>query len=49
MHSSQCLSEAALGEAILRSEADAVIAADRDRIIHLWNPGAVRVSTPRPK
>jgi PAS domain S-box-containing protein len=41
--SSQPISEAALGEAILRSEADAVIAADRDGIIHLWNPGAVRL------
>ena len=43
MRSSQSISEAGLGEAILRSEADAVIAADRDGIIHLWNPGAVRL------
>jgi PAS domain S-box-containing protein len=43
MRCSQSISEAALGEAILRSEADAVIAADRDGIIHLWNPGAVRL------
>jgi PAS domain S-box-containing protein len=43
MRISQSISEAALGEAILRSEADAVIAADRDGIIHLWNPGAVRL------
>jgi len=37
------ISEATLGEAILRSEADAVIAADSDGIIRLWNPGAVRL------
>jgi PAS domain S-box-containing protein len=43
MRSSQSISAAASGEAILRSEADAVIAADRDGIIHLWNPGAVRL------
>ena len=43
MCNSQPISEATLGEAILRSEADAVIAADRDGIIHLWNPGAVRL------
>ncbi len=43
MRSFQSISAAALGEAILRSEADAVIAADRDGIIHLWNPGAVRL------
>jgi hypothetical protein len=33
--SSQRICETALGEAILRSEADAVIAADRGGIIHL--------------
>jgi PAS domain S-box-containing protein len=43
MRSSQSISAGASGEAILRSEADAVIAADRDGIIHLWNPGAVRL------
>jgi PAS domain S-box-containing protein len=43
MRSSQSISAAASGEAILCSEADAVIAADRDGIIHLWNPGAVRL------
>jgi PAS domain S-box-containing protein len=43
MRSSQSISEAALGEAILRSEADVVIAANRDGITHVWNPGAVRL------
>ncbi len=34
---------AQLGEAILVSPADAILATDRDGAIHFWNPGAVRI------
>lgn len=32
-----------LGEALLQSAADAVVATDRDGVITFWNPGAVRI------
>jgi PAS domain S-box-containing protein len=32
-----------LAEAILSTRSDAIIAADRDGIIHFWNPGAGRL------
>ena len=34
---------AALGRAILATESDAIIAADRDGLITFWNPGAERI------
>lgn len=34
---------AALGRAVLSSESDAIIAADRDGLITFWNPGAERI------
>lgn len=34
---------AALGEAILSSSADAILATDREGRIRFWNPGAVRI------
>ncbi|WP_211261236.1 PAS domain-containing protein [Pseudonocardia acaciae] len=33
----------ALGRAVLSSESDAIIAADRDGLITFWNPGAERI------
>jgi PAS domain S-box-containing protein len=33
----------ALGEAILSTQSDAIVAADRDGVIVFWNPGAERV------
>ena len=38
-----CITEAVLSEAMLSSDADAIIAADFDGIIRFWNPGAVRI------
>jgi PAS domain S-box-containing protein len=38
-----CITEAVLSEALLSSDADAIIAADFDGIIRFWNPGAVRI------
>jgi PAS domain S-box-containing protein len=32
-----------LPELILSTRSDAIIAADRDGIIHVWNPGAERI------
>jgi PAS domain S-box-containing protein len=34
---------AALGEAILSSESDAIVATDNDGLITFWNPGATRI------
>jgi PAS domain S-box-containing protein len=34
---------AALAEALLATRSDAIIAADRDRVIRFWNPGAERL------
>ncbi|MGH8966115.1 MAG: PAS domain-containing protein, partial [Actinomycetes bacterium] len=33
----------ALGRAVLSTESDAIIAADRDGLITFWNPGAERI------
>jgi len=33
----------ALAEAILSTRSDAIVAADRDGLIHFWNPGAERL------
>jgi PAS domain S-box-containing protein len=32
-----------LAEAILETQSDAILVADRDGVIRLWNPGAVRI------
>jgi len=32
-----------VGEAVLRTQSDAIIAADQDGIVRFWNPGAERV------
>jgi PAS domain S-box-containing protein len=32
-----------LGNAVLFTQSDAIIAADRDGVIHFWNPGAERI------
>lgn len=34
---------AKLGEALLQSASDAIVATDRDGLITFWNPGAVRI------
>jgi PAS domain S-box-containing protein len=36
-------SRRAVGEAVLSTSADAIVAADKDGIIHFWNPGAERM------
>jgi PAS domain S-box-containing protein len=33
----------AVAEAILSMKSDAIIAADREGVIHFWNPGAARL------
>ena len=32
-----------IAESVLRTRSDAIVAADRDGIIHFWNPGAERI------
>jgi PAS domain S-box-containing protein len=36
-------SRRAVGEAVLSTSADAIVAADKDGIIYFWNPGAERM------
>ncbi len=39
----QTFSPAAIANALLQSEGDAIVVCDREGIIRVWNPGAVRI------
>jgi PAS domain S-box-containing protein len=43
MDGGDALTAAGVGLALVNGESDAIVACDRDGIIRLWNPGAVRI------